>query len=169
MDGIADCADAWVGGIGNRERTLEIMKDPRCGAMAVVAVVTIMHLKLSALIFVLQAEAGQLLVLAPLLARMSVVLLFTSTDYVGSGPIGQALTALSKNRILFMLVIWVSLSGMLFSLDLLMATLAVAIVVHLILTHYSKKRLQGFTGDCAGALIEFTEIAVLLIGGMYLS
>jgi adenosylcobinamide-GDP ribazoletransferase len=28
LDGLADSADAWVGGQGSRERTLAIMKDP---------------------------------------------------------------------------------------------------------------------------------------------
>ena len=28
IDGVADMADAWVGGQGDRERTLAIMKDP---------------------------------------------------------------------------------------------------------------------------------------------
>lgn len=28
LDGLADSADAWLGGYGDRERTLRIMKDP---------------------------------------------------------------------------------------------------------------------------------------------
>lgn len=31
LDGLADSMDAWVGGLGDRERTLAIMKDPYCG------------------------------------------------------------------------------------------------------------------------------------------
>ena len=36
LDGLADSADAWLGGFGDRERTLQIMKDPRSGPIAVV-------------------------------------------------------------------------------------------------------------------------------------
>ena len=36
LDGLADSADAWMGGLGNRERTLAIMNDPYCGPGAVV-------------------------------------------------------------------------------------------------------------------------------------
>ena len=39
LDGLADSADAWVGGFGDRARTLEIMKDPRSGPIAVVVLV----------------------------------------------------------------------------------------------------------------------------------
>jgi adenosylcobinamide-GDP ribazoletransferase len=38
LDGLADSADAWVGGLASRERTLEIMKDPRSGPAAVTAI-----------------------------------------------------------------------------------------------------------------------------------
>ena len=41
LDGVADTADAWVGGLGNHERTLENMKDPRVGAMAVAAMLVV--------------------------------------------------------------------------------------------------------------------------------
>lgn len=33
LDGLADSADAWLGGFGDRERTLTIMKDPRSGRL----------------------------------------------------------------------------------------------------------------------------------------
>ena len=36
LDGLADSADAWMGGQGDRERTLQIMKDPRAGAGAII-------------------------------------------------------------------------------------------------------------------------------------
>ncbi|HCS46271.1 MAG TPA: adenosylcobinamide-GDP ribazoletransferase, partial [Pseudomonas sp.] len=39
LDGLADSADAWLGGFGDRERTLTIMKDPRSGPIAVVTLV----------------------------------------------------------------------------------------------------------------------------------
>ena len=49
LDGLADTADAWVGGFGDRERTLTIMKDPRSGPIAVVVLVLLLLLKFAAL------------------------------------------------------------------------------------------------------------------------
>ena len=49
LDGLADSADAWVGGLGDRARTLEIMKDPRSGPMGVTAIVVVLLLKFAAL------------------------------------------------------------------------------------------------------------------------
>src|SRR6202034_1504436 len=49
LAGLADTADAWVGGRGDRERTLAIMKDPYSGPVAVVAVVCLLLVKFCAL------------------------------------------------------------------------------------------------------------------------
>ncbi|PWQ89005.1 adenosylcobinamide-GDP ribazoletransferase, partial [Enterococcus faecium] len=49
LDGLADSADAWLGGFGDRERTLRIMKDPRSGPIAVVTLVLVLLLKFCAL------------------------------------------------------------------------------------------------------------------------
>ena len=39
LDGLADSADAWAGGQGDRERSLAIMKDPACGPAGAVALI----------------------------------------------------------------------------------------------------------------------------------
>ena len=44
LDGLADSADAWLGGFGDPARTLEIMKDPRSGPIAVVVLVLLLLL-----------------------------------------------------------------------------------------------------------------------------
>ena len=44
LDGVADCADAWVGGFGDREKTFQILKDPRSGPIAVVVLVLVLLL-----------------------------------------------------------------------------------------------------------------------------
>ena len=49
LDGLGDTADAWVGGRGDRERTLAIMKDPYSGPIAVAAVVCLLLVKFGAL------------------------------------------------------------------------------------------------------------------------
>ena len=91
LDGLADMADAWVGGLGDRERTLAIMKDQAQrpgggGGPGTGPVVEV--LLLAALLG--QGEAG-LLPLAPWLARSSLPLLFLTTPYARPGGLGQAI------------------------------------------------------------------------------
>ena len=56
LDGLAYSADAWLGGFGDRERTLQIMKDPRSGPVAMEVLVLLLLLKFSALLALLQAQ-----------------------------------------------------------------------------------------------------------------
>ena len=85
LDGLADTADAWVGGFGDRERTLTIMKDPRSGPIAVVVLVLLLLLKFAALFTLLQAGQSIYLLLLPWLGRSLLPLLLATTPYVRVG------------------------------------------------------------------------------------
>ena len=76
LDGLADSADAWLGGFGDRERTLTIMKDPRSGPIAVVTLVLVLLLKFTALLALVQAGQSMALLLAPLIGRAAMLGLF---------------------------------------------------------------------------------------------
>ncbi len=67
LDGLADTADAWVGGFGDRQRTLTIMKDPNTGAMGVMAIVLCLALKWAAVYCLLELDAVLALLFVPML------------------------------------------------------------------------------------------------------
>jgi len=164
LDGLADSADAWLGGHGDAARTLEIMKDPRSGSAAVVAVALVLILKFAALGALVQAGAWQALLLAPVLGRAAAVALLLTTPYVRpQGIAARHVEHLPRRE-----------AG---SALLLAAVLAVVLggggglgmVVAAALTGYGLRsmmldRIGGSTGDTAGALIEVVEAAVLVIG-----
>lgn len=91
LDGLADSADAWLGGFGDRERTLTIMKDPRSGPIAVVTLVLVLLLKFAALLALIEQQHSIALILVPLIGRSALLGLFLSTPYVRPGGLGQAL------------------------------------------------------------------------------
>jgi adenosylcobinamide-GDP ribazoletransferase len=91
LDGVADCADAWVGGLGDRQRTLHLLKDPLCGSMGVIALIAVIALKSAALVAVIQLEQLVWLWSVPLLARLSLLLLFLTTPYVRIQGLGEIL------------------------------------------------------------------------------
>ena len=161
LDGLADSADAWVGGFGDKERTLAIMKDPRSGPIAVVVLGLLLLLKFAALVALLESDSGLLLVLVPWLARCLLPLLFLTTPYVRAGGLGQALA----EHLLRQQLPWVlaanALAMLLFGWPALLALL-VAGCVFIWLRSLMLKRLDGTTGDTAGALLEIAECAVLV-------
>lgn len=161
LDGLADTADAWVGGFGDRERTLTIMKDPRSGPIAVVVLVLLLLLKFAALFTLLQAGQGIYLILLPWLGRSLLPLLLATTPYVRAGGLGQAL-ADHLPRWQLPWVLGVHVAGMLlFGWQGLLA-LAAGLLLFAWLRRALLQRLGGTTGDTAGALVELAECGALL-------
>ena len=158
LDGLADSADAWAGGLGDRERTLEIMKDPRSGPMGVTAVVLVLLLKFAALASLPLAHTA--LWLAPMLARTGITVAFLCTPYVRSQGLGSALTHAPRLAciagVLAAVVVaaWCGWHGV-------RALLAVT-VVFACWRYACMHRLGGMTGDTLGALTELVEAAVLV-------
>ena len=163
LDGLADSADAWLGGLGNRERTLAIMKDPYAGPVAVVAVVLVLLLKFSALVSLVQCANGWALLWPLLLARSAVPLLFLTTPYVRPGGLGEALAKHAPRRAVIMMLL-ATLLGMLAVLGMRGVALALGcLAAFWLLRRMMIARLGGTTGDTAGALIELLETAALIL------
>ena len=161
LDGLADSADAWVGGMGDRERMLEIMKDPACGPMGVIAIVLVLLLKWSALVALLESDMVALLLWGPLLARTLLITLFQSTPYLRTGGMGEARSqhipyyqALLVQVGVLVLVLY---SGIHWSVLLLL------LLLFLLFRRTILQRLGGITGDIAGAMVEKMEALLLLL------
>lgn len=161
LDGLADTADAWVGGFGDRERTLAIMKDPRSGPMAVSVLVLVLLLKFAALAALLEGGRGNLLVLAPWLARLLLPGLFRYTPYVRPGGLGQALADHLPGRLPVVLALHGLALLLAFGAPGALAALLGGLVF-LVWRRALLARLGGTTGDTAGALVELVECAVLV-------
>lgn len=164
LDGVADCADAWVGGLGDRARTLLLLKDPLCGSMGVIALVAVLVLKATALAAVIQIGQVMWLWSVPLLARLSLLLLFLTTRYLREQGLGEVLaqhfSRAWARRVLFIMALALLC---ILPLDLWGASLMTALAIFLLLRWAAMRRLGGFTGDVAGAQVELVEVALLLV------
>jgi len=159
LDGLADSADAWVGGLGDRERTLEIMKDPRSGPAGVVALMLVLLLKFAALAS-LGASSYAPLLLAPVLARAGLTALFMAMPYARQEGLGSALTQAPRRSCSWSLGLAVTVSLSFGQRGAL--AVAAAALVWFVWRRACMKRLGGFTGDTAGALAEMVEAVVLV-------
>src|SRR3990167_9860752 len=162
LDGLADSADAWLGGFGDRERTLSIMKDPRSGPIAVVTLGLVLLLKFSALVALIEQHNGAALILAPLIGRASMLALFLTTRYVRAGGLGQALSdhlprIVGQQVLILSGLACILIGGLSGGIAVLLAALCFVWLRQLMV-----KRLGGTTGDTAGALLELLEVAVLV-------
>jgi len=162
LDGLADSADAWVGGHGDRERTLTIMKDPRSGPAAVSTLVLTLLLKFAALVALIKTGIWPALLLAPVLGRAALIALLLSTPYVRAGGMGAAIAAHLPQAAALLALLLVA-AGAVFAGQAGVLALAVAFAAWLILRWIMMRRLGGMTGDTLGAAVELTEVVVLVV------
>jgi len=160
LDGLADSADAWLGGYGNRQKTLTILQDTHSGVAAIVAVVLLLLLKLSMLVE-LNENLMIALFLSPILARAAVTGLLATTPYVRENGIASAMMASLPVKSIWVLLlcitaamtVWFGMSGILIVLSLVIFVFLFRFMI--------KSRIGGTTGDTAGALVELLEVLVL--------
>ncbi len=160
LDGLADCADAWAGGLGDRERSLRIMKDPSSGPIAVAALVLLLLLKFAALTELAGRSNLMPLLWTPVIGRSLVPILLLTTPYVRENGLGSPLVE-NLPRIPAWLVAWFYLICALVMLGpwpLLATALTVWWLRVLML-----RRIGGCTGDTLGASIEVAEAVVLVV------
>ena len=99
LDGLADSADAWAGGLGQRDKTLAIMKDPCCGPAGVIIIVLVLLLKFTALYTLFVTDALMALLIAVILGRTLLPLLFLTTPYVRAQGLGTTLVNYQPRRL----------------------------------------------------------------------
>ena len=168
LDGLADTADGWAGGRGNRERTLEIMGDPRSGAMGVTALSLIVLAKYAALVTLvgLEPEGHRALIIVPVLGRTILLVLFLTTPYARSAGTGLAISTHLPRRLAAAVVIgtlaWVALGVRALGTWCVVAVLLVFLMVRAA----AMRRIQGMTGDIAGALVEVSEASALVMAAV---
>lgn len=161
LDGLADTIDGLGGGY-TPERSLEIMKDSRIGALGAIALISVLMIKVSAIGYLDPKVIFSALVATPAAARGAVIFLAFKAPYAraegGLGkPYSEHLTLLTTLAAL--------LFGAAFSLLLGWqgaAAFGVILLWCAVLKVYFRKRLNGITGDVLG-FAEETGEAIFLV------
>ena len=162
LDGLADSADAWLGGFGDRERTLTIMKDPRSGPIAVVVLALVLLLKFCALLAVIEQQQFAALLIVPLIGRSALLAVFLTTPYVRAGGLGQALADHVPRSAGWWVLGFSGLGCVLVAGMGGVWSLVLGVIGFAWLRRIMMRRLGGTTGDTAGALLELLEVGVLV-------
>ncbi|MHB8741563.1 MAG: adenosylcobinamide-GDP ribazoletransferase [Sulfuricaulis sp.] len=160
LDGLADSADAWVGGLGDRERTLTIMKDPYCGPAAVTTLIIVLLIKFSTL-HSLGPNGWLTLLIVPTLARGIIPLLFLTTPYVRPGGLGSALAAHLPRTASIAVIVATGAAVLLAYGQRGFWLLLITAGTFQLLRTLMIRRLGGTTGDTAGAMVELIETTLL--------
>ncbi|MFW1772588.1 adenosylcobinamide-GDP ribazoletransferase [Acinetobacter seifertii] len=160
LDGLADTADAWVGGFGDKQRTLQIMKDPSCGPIGVLSLVIICLLKFVLIYVLIEQHQTLFLILVPIVGRIVPSILFLTTSYVREKGLGRSLTDHLPKIASWIITGFVLLLSLYWELQGLIAIIGfLSSLVYL--RHLFIKRIGGITGDTVGAAIEISETVLL--------
>ena len=165
LDGLADSADGLYFH-HDREKSLEVMKDPRVGVMGALTLLFCLGFKYTGIVALEFEQYWIWLIVAPALARSAqVVGLVFMNDARGAGGVGQALYQTGKYQYLIFCLIplalpfWVSTSAG-------VAAVLAFVAINLFLFAFFRNRLGGMTGDTFGALTEIVETFFLIFGGL---
>ena len=166
LDGLADSADAWVGGLGDKERTLEIMKDPRVGPIGVLAVMLVLLVQFAGVYVLLEQASSDgfylaALILIPALARASALGLLASTPYVRAKGLATALVSGATQTRLLVTGVILALTAVVVFQHKAILVLLLYLAVNVFARQMMIKRIGGCSGDTMGATIAVQEALLL--------
>ena len=167
LDGLADMADGFGGGT-TRQDVLRIMREHVIGSFGTIAVALVLLLKFTSITALIErGQALPYLIIAPALARASVVVLGFALPYARSeegglggsleyiGPLELILSSLTALALL-MLIGWRRGA----------VCLLLVLLVCLVIARICLRRIGGITGDTLGANTEICEALILAAGSI---
>ncbi len=162
-DGLADAADGFGGG-RDRDHTLQILRDSRIGSYGALALVFSVLARLLLLASIPLGHVAGYLVTAGTLSRWSSLPLMALPAARGQDGQGARVARQASRATL--------LAGSLLAAGISFLSLRRAAVVPILLTvaiaalsgRFFLRRIGGVTGDCFGATIQLSEVAVLCCG-----
>lgn len=159
LDGLADCLDGLAG--RDPAHRLVIMRDSHIGAFGAIGLVLFLLLEVAAVSGIDPPARGPALVLAPVVGRAMPPVIARVFPSPGPGhgasfraELGRAAPAVAVVVAVTVAVLTMGARGVL--------ALALAAAVALALGAFMSRRLGGVTGDVHGAVIELSEVVVLL-------
>lgn len=166
-DGLADAADGLCGQ-APRERALEIMRDSRIGAYGALALAFLLAFRYAAIDHLGSAwDVIRAMIAAAAMGRAAAVGLMSTcinlrNDSATSRPFGSGLP---PGQLIFCL--GATVAGAFVLLGFSLTPVIAGVTVALGIREYFLRRLGGITGDCLGAAVVVTELAVLVFAAAY--
>ena len=163
LDGFADTVDA-LSSYGDREKKLEILKDPNTGAFAVIGL-CVYFLADTALWSEVTVEFLPVIACTYMFSRsLSGISVVSFRAAKNSGLLRTFQDGAQKKRVRVVLIVWACVCGGIM-LYLSWKTAAIVIIAALLVFLYyyrmSRKQFGGTTGDLAGYFLQVCELAML--------
>lgn len=160
LDGLSDTADAFLSG-KPRDEMLAIMRDPHVGVMGVIAIASVLLLKIGLLGAVAVPLKATALILSCVLSRWAGVLVMFLFPYARhDGKAKVFIEGMNLKIFMFSLAVVIALAFAIWRAQGLLA-LSIAAGCAYLGGKFAVRKIRGITGDTIGAIIELTEIVTL--------
>lgn len=162
LDGFLDCCDGLLAARPPEQR-LEILRDTRVGAFAVVGAICLLLLKFTALLELPLTHRSAALLVIPALTRAAMVYAARAYPYARPGPgLGQLFRdGLTWRTVAIAGAMATAAAGL--ALGWLGLAMALCVwLLTLVMAWWVQRRIPGLTGDVYGAINELNEVGALL-------
>ncbi|MEI6890642.1 MAG: adenosylcobinamide-GDP ribazoletransferase [Pontiella sp.] len=161
-DGLADTCDGFGGGF-TTARKLEIMKDSRIGAYALLGMVLILLLKYTTLTALSQVPLA--LMIAHVLSRSLAVSFIYTHGYVRQteqSKLNVVKSPSSQRDFMTLIVIACLVILMIPDVRVILALVVILLLSRLVLSRWMIQQVGGYTGDALGAVQQISEVVCYL-------
>ena len=160
LDGLADTFDAFMSPATTSEEKLSIMKDSRIGVMGAVALVLSLLIKSAFLYEAFSNNAGQVLLIYPVLGRWTQVACYFTSPYIRKGGTGHLFSQGMTGLIFLGSTLWLFPCLLLFFTPFI-ASFALMILFLACFRAYVHRHIAGITGDILGSATVLSEIVFI--------
>jgi adenosylcobinamide-GDP ribazoletransferase len=168
-DGLADVCDGFGGGY-NKQRILDIMKDSHIGTYGVIGLIMAFLFRYTALAEMPKFFLAVFFILGNTISRFTLITVMMQHSYVRDNETSKSKTVIGKidfNDLFIGSIPVIALFIFIGSISLLLVIIPVGIA-NWLLTGYFKRKIDGYTGDCLGAMQQTTEIVFYLAALVWL-
>ncbi|MCK0150932.1 adenosylcobinamide-GDP ribazoletransferase [Marivita sp. S6314] len=163
-DGMADAADGLGGGM-TRDRALEIMRDSRIGTYGTVALGMVLALKATVLTSLAVSDAVVAVILAHIVSRAATVQIVSMDSYareVGAKFVTPTVVPGAYRFAMLTGALTLLVGAVWFGIGAMLVAVAVAGVAAGVFRAMMLRKVQGYTGDCLGAIQQLSELGLYL-------
>lgn len=162
VDGLGDTCDGFYAFKG-KDKIIEIMKDSRIGTFACIAIVADILLKISAMTYIIENKLTVIIILAPILGRLSITFIsLIGRPAKSSGSGNLFIGNMSRTIVLFAALLTFAISIIFIGITDSAIIIVITSLVSLSVNKYSESKINGITGDILGANNELVEISILI-------
>lgn len=162
-DGFSDFFDGFGGG-RTRERILAIMKDSTVGAYGVIALILLFLTKFSLYLSISAAALPAVMIAAHASSRFMPIAMINTSRYARTENSKAMHTRRKVDNVSTLIALFFAAAPLIFipwKISVVIVLLYFAAFVAL--KKYTERKIDGFTGDVLGALVQFEEVIFLLV------